>query len=400
MYTILLIFTLFGCNIDAPPRNEKPTKEAPQISNTVAVEPTSTVTGLFAAKGQESTPRVISATNLFQAPTLPPKNVDILAQLGVNVVNELPELTGITDDMVRAAADVSYNRLGIADESLRGWTLFVRLAANGTTQTSFNDKNKFVIVEIDPILFPYAAPHELTHALAGEATRENWVPGIMGEFMATAAEIYQPPGTASAADFTYDTLNRPILGTGKNLRGEGDSIHAEGAPLDALRYELLRAASRKIGDEQYRTLIKKMYAAVAKKRGPMVMGDFQPIFAEMGLGDCVLFSHTSEPGVYVDLFVGIDHSPVVLTKYIDGTGQESMPNAPFSVTWKKGGVAVNQYQGMASPIFTDNGSIPFAASMDEYVVTVANLSYTYAVDHSGAATSYLTPDKMDSSSKK
>lgn len=354
------------------------------------------VSGLFAAKGQDVFERSISRESLYVASEFPKASVDILAQLGVHLINEMPEETGVTDEDVRAAADISYSRLGIADEELRGWTLFVRSSNNGMNATSFNEKKKFIVIEMDPPMFPFAGPHELTHALSGKVMREDRLPGIMSEFVATAAEIYQPPGS-EFNPFSYEILNRPILGTGKNQDGKADRIHAVGAPLDAMRYELLRQAGKKIGDDAYRSLATEIYKTAAKKDGPVLLDDLQPVFAQAGIGDCVLFTHTEEPGVYVDLAIATNHAPIVLTKYIDGQGQESMVDAPFSLTWRKGGRTINKFEGTAAPIFTDDGSVPFGGMMDEYVVKVGNLSYTYVIkDRSQATTDYLTPDKLPS----
>lgn len=344
-----------------------------------------TVTALYAAEGQDKAERVIKREDLFVSPSLPPVTGDILGQLGIKLVNEFPDSAGITDDMIRSAADVSYDRLGIADHAMAGWTLSVRLSHNRVNDTSFVDKKKLVVVNLDPSLFNYAAPHELTHVLAGQAMGDKWLPGIMGEFLATAAEINQAPG--SEAPFTYDGLNRPILRTAKFVSGSSDQISAYGAPLDALRYELLRAAGRKIGDVKYRELAKAMWGTAMDKQGPTTMEDFQQDFAAVGLGDCVLFQHDAEPGVYVDLLVNTNHVPMVLTKYLDGSGQETMlQQVPLKLTWKKGGEVMYQYQGLAQPVLTDDASVAFGGSMDEYEVMVGTLTYTYHIGNNSPTT--------------
>lgn len=389
MHLLMIPLVLTACQ-DTPP--EHSTKDAEIPTPKMADQPN--ISGLFAAKDQDVVERVIYRESLYRLPELPKTNVDIIAKLGITLVNEMPEETGVTDDNVRAAADVSYNRLGIADEGLRGWTLFIRPSNNGTNATSFIEKKKFIVIEMEPPMFPFAGPHEMTHALAGKVSREDRLPGIMAEFVATAAEIHQPPGSEHNP-FSYEILNRPILGTGKNQDGKADRIHAVGAPLDAMRYELLRQAGKKIGDDAYRDLATAIYKTAAKNDGPTLLDDLQPVFAQAGIGDCVLFTHTEEPGVYVDIAVATNHTPIVLTKYIDGQGQESMPEAPFSLAWRKDGRTINQFQGTASPIFTDDGSVPFGGMMDEYVVKVGNLSYTYTITDRGQATDYLTPDKIE-----
>ncbi|HAL50434.1 TPA: hypothetical protein DDY56_03840 [Candidatus Uhrbacteria bacterium] len=70
---------------------------------------------------------------------------------------------------------------------------------------------------------------------------------------------------------------------------------------------------------------------------------------------------------------------MVLSKYINGLGQESAVEAPISLTWRKNGRTINQFQGMNMPLLTDDGSVMFGGMMDEYVVTVGSISYTYTI---------------------
>ena len=355
----------------------------PKVKIAATQEPTATA--LFAAKGEDMAPRIMYHDDLYTRPELPPVDADILAQLDIKIVNE----TDVPDQDIRASADASYRQLGIANQELRGWTLSVRPTPDGQMpSTDFNVKGRIIILCMDTSFLPFAGPHELTHALIGPTVRTN-LPVSMNEFMATAAELYMPPG--AEAPFTYEILNRPILSTGLNPNGDTDTMNAGGAPLDGLRYELLRAVGRKLGPLGYHTLAAQIYQATLKADKLVTVDDLQPLFAAAGVGDCVLFSHNTEPGVYVDVLIGTNHAPMVVTKYIDGQGQESVPDAPVNLTWKRGGLAIRQFQGGQGPIVTDDASIMFNNTMDEYVVTVGGLTYDYQIGHKSPSSTTPEP---------
>jgi hypothetical protein len=376
-FLALFFFTfLFSCS-----QQESPTSQQamPQVIYATPTLPSpAEVSGLFAAKSESGVIRTLDRSALMRLPVLERNGANILETLGVRVVNEMPETTGVTEADIRTAADVSWQRLHIADKHLRGWTLFVR-PSQGMARTGFDMNNKFIVIEIDPTLFPYAAPHEMTHALMGQVSMENWLPGIVAEFVATAAEAHRPPNTAVDL-FTYERLNRPILATAQSISGDVDRISDAGAPLDSLRYELLRTAGKKIGDEAYRQLASDIFRQAQEKKGPVSLDDLRDLFFQAGIGDCVLFSHTVEPGLYLDVTVGTNQAPIILTKYVDGAGREAVIQSQFTIVWKKNGQPIQSFTGAVQPMITDDGAIPFAAMMDEYEITIGNISYTYRIE--------------------
>jgi len=336
------------------------------------------VSGLFVAPSEVIRSRFINRADLQPQIALEPATTDILSNVGINLVIEMADESGISEDAIRAAADVSYKRLGIADQSLRGWTLSVRQTQDNTSAITFDPTNKLIIMITDAFMIPYTGPHEMTHVLMGRVSINAYIPGVMGEFVATAAEIYQPTDP-NQITFTYEALNRPILATAKNIVGRSDVISAYNAPLDGPRYDLLRAAGKKIGDDKYRQLAKAVYDKATRAKQPMKLDDFAPVFTEYGLGDCVLFIHVIEPGFYMDLTVTESKMPVVFTKYIDGAGRETIIQAPFSFLWKKDGKPVRETTGLVTPAFVDVSSASIASSMDEYVLTVGNITHTYTI---------------------
>ncbi len=370
-FSVFTTLALAACAGTSSTTVTKPTDKDPSVQ----ADPGPVVTGLFAAKGQEQATRVIDRGDLYLRPALPLSHDDVLTSLHIKLVNE----TSVPDADLRAAANASRDQLGIVDQALYGWTLSIRNTENGDMpSTDFNEQAQMIIITMNQSLLPFAGPHEFTHALAGPTARAH-MPVAMNEFMATAAELYQPPG-ADQNPFTYQILNRPILSTSKNPNGEDDTMRDQGAPLDGLRYELLRAAGKQIGPAAYHTLAHQIWSLAMAADHKLRADDFQPLFAEAGLGDCVLFTHSTEPGVYVDVIVNTQHMPMVLTKYIDGQGQETVPDAPLTLTWRKDGQAIAQFQSRSTPVFTDDASTLYSSDMDEYVVTLGNLTYSYKID--------------------
>lgn len=367
-----------------------PTTDSPQLPPIVTGQnpDPSTLAAPAPAAGQNpDQPREAKVMVPNKAPR-PAVNGDILGQLGVQIDNEYGDSPyGITDADIRAAADVSYNRLGIADSCVKGVKLVVRdsdvLGEASTTQ--WRQDHSQVIVTINGLNWDSDASHEMTHVLMGCVAAEERLPGFLAEFISEAAEVspdWFPVGKTPLESMTYDELNVPTLGIGKDLSGASSTINANGAPLDGPRYDLLRMAAIKIGPAKHRELAKAIYAMAANSTKPTTLDQVKPLFDQAGIGDCVLFHETTAPGLYVDVAFRNDGMPVILYKSIDSTGVESSFPATLRAVWRKDGKPLAKTEGMTNPLgmLVDDANAPFAAMSDEYDVTIGTTTYVYKVD--------------------
>ncbi len=317
---------------------------------------------------------------LYTPPAMPQPNTDVLAVIGVKLVNEFNGDFGVTDDAIRGTADLSYGLLGIADKDLKGWELVVR-PGNGVANTQMMTEQRRAVIQIDPSLVPTAFGHEMTHFLAGKVTADNLVPGFISEFIAEAAEINGKPPAQGPDIFDYDRLNRPILGISTSLSGVVGKIGAD-SPLDGFRYDLMRLGAAKIGAEKHRAVATQIWQAAEKADKPLSLADVKPYFDEAGLGDCVLFTETTEPGVYVDIAVSTDGVPFIFYKQVDNQGVETSLPANLRLTWRKGEQVLANYNGATNEagIFVDSGMFTVAPYADMYEVTIGTQTWAYRLD--------------------
>lgn len=263
----------------------------------------------------------------------PLPSVDILAQLGVTLENQYAGDFGITDQVIRGLTDRAYSKLGIADEGLRGWTLSIRLSESGINMTSLDEDKKLGVISLLPPNFERSAEHEIAHFLSGPGFIKNkGVATVAMEFVAIAAETLDP-----AADFrdhvSYQAFNLGILGTGRTINGESGVIHAANAPLDGVRYDLLRTTDELIGEDGQVKLAQAVYSQ-AMSQGSLSMGDMEKLFIAAGVTDCQIFRETMEPGLYLDLTFLQDGTPVMLAKTIDQDGYEGLTQTSQQFIWR------------------------------------------------------------------
>jgi hypothetical protein len=316
---------------------------------------------------------------IYDPPKLPPPTVDVLKRAGIEVENEFPPFM-LDEDTIRGAADRAFAVLGTYDESLRGWTLTVR-QADDVAETYWIEGQKRAVVRIDIRAVPYALPHELVHVLLGRATREAMMPGFVNEFLANAAELHQQPRPPQL-NFDYDRLNRPILGLGQSLTRIEGKIGND-SPLDMERYLLLELAGEKIGQERFENLAAELAHAALVAEKPLTLSDTKAHFDRYGIGDCVLFTQTPGPGIYVDLALTKDGLPYIMYKQVDGQGVESSINqANIRVTLKREGDALFNFPvGSTNPnaTFLDPAGMPLFPYADSYEVTIGTHTYVWHI---------------------
>jgi hypothetical protein len=306
-------------------------------------------------------------------------SVDILKKMNVTIENEFAGNFGITDEAIRGAADASYERMKIAHPSIKDYHLVVRPnGMDGGANTQFFKNQKRVVVSIDPSAWQRSAAHELTHVLSGMVIQEDWLPGFLREFVATAAE---PMSKDEEVPITYEQFNRPILSIAKTVNRKDHQINAMNAPLDGIRYDLLRAAGRKIGTDRHRELARKIYDQAAKRGVAVPLEEFKPLFDEAGIGDCVLFQTASAEGTYLDVAMFTNGIPLIMFKQIDQSGVESVPMASLRLVWRKNGDAIGNVNASTTPVglLADQSGAVFAPFADTYEITLGTTTYTYKI---------------------
>jgi hypothetical protein len=340
--------------------------------------------------------RLIPRSWVFQPTPLPEMTGDVLAQLDITVhalFGDDTEMKTEVEENIRRAADVAYQRIGARNESIRGWTLEVM--DNGgdfsSAHTEFQTELRRIVIHIDPSMIPYSGPHELVHVLMGDVTDRDLLPGIIAEFVATAAEINELP--IPQAPFNYERLNRPILSTSQTVDGKSDRVGSGSmmSPLDGLRYELLRLAGKKLGTDAYIALARQLYNAALEADEPLSMVDIKPYFDKAGLGDCVIFQRTAEPNTYVDLLWTTNSTPFVVYKRVDASLAEVPIQDTMQLSWKRGDELLAHGQVPANPggIFNDE-SVGYTAApyADSVRITLGSNVYNFEFDNS--ATTYST----------
>jgi hypothetical protein len=203
------------------------------------------------------------------------------------------------------------------------------------------------------------------------------------EFIAAQAEEMQPPG---AKQDPYEILNRSILRMPfstrtKNVDREGAiGVNSEGA-YDGMRYALLRGIADKIGDDKARTLAHDVYALAAKNRRFTPVEELQPLFAQYGVGDCVLFQKGDKAGKYVDFFFNAEGLPVVVYKQIGDTGSESSFPGTLGITYKKNGAMAYGMSLQTNPmgVTTDDGGMLTAHWADSVDISVDGRTASYVI---------------------
>lgn len=319
----------------------------------------------------------------YNIPMLPASGEDILAQLNIDLNIQLPELepTPWLEEQLRAAADASFAKLGIANESVRGWELEIQFSPDLTSaSTEFVPKRRKMVMRINPFIVPAVGPHEMTHVLMGEVTEMNLLPRVITEFVCNAA--VDDSMMDGPFPFTYEKLNRPILGTGLMADGTADMIGVgTGSAFDGLRYNLLTAAGHKIGSESWQRLSRELYDDAVASPVPLTLVDVKPRFDQHGLDDCVLFQRTTDQGTFVDLAWDNNNVPLILYKQIDANGMESMLQVGVNFMWKVRGKPYSWGNFPTDPggVFADPAWKYTAAVTDELQVTVGEHVYSFTI---------------------
>lgn len=357
-------------------------RRSEQLESEIRDERTNGVPIAF-APDQADVHRVLAREWFYHGPVLPTEpSVDILGKLGVKLENETQPEFGITDDMIRAIADESYALIGnVADDGLKGYTLYVRLNHTGEASTGFDKERKRVVISIDPTLVGFSMGHELAHVLLGRVTADTILPGFVNEFVAEAAEVNGTQALGSGPMFTYDRLNRPVFGLSKTLDGVTGNIGVN-SPLDPFRYDLLRLGGEKIGTDQHRALAREIAVMALDADNPLSMADVKPLFEEAGLGDCVLFTETTKVGAYMDVALTTEGIPFIFYKQVDEQGVESSFPANIRFTWRKDSKALWSFSGATNEggMFIDMGGASYAPYADQYDITIGTETITYMID--------------------
>lgn len=341
---------------------------------------------VFPAEGTNpSEVREVKRSYFTKRPTREKVGEDVLKGLDVTIVNEFDNGSThrVSEDDIRGIADVAYARTGILNNAMRGWTLTVRMSTQGpsTAQTQLFEKQKRAVIEIDPVTFEINGPHEMAHFLVGNVLYENKLPGFLYELMSIAAENPERDPNLQALGFEYEAVNKSILGFGKTLDHKDSVIHAQNSPFDGLRYDLLRAAKKKIGVEAYRELAEKVYQMGLESTDTVTLEELQPLFADYSLGDLVLLQKTQEPGIYVDIVFTGDGTPLILTKQINDLGVEGSFMSSFTVAMKQKGELVATMMGTTNPggIITDP-TLQFQSWWSDQIdILVGTTTYTYKI---------------------
>jgi hypothetical protein len=301
--------------------------------------------------------------------------------LQIEISNEIPESLGVTEELIRSAADVAYAAIGTHDEDIRGWKLSMRVG--DANETNVDAERRQIVLSINPLALSTALPHEMVHVLLGLASgsANAMLPGFVEEFVASSAIIY-PYERPMHHRFDYDRLNRPILGVSKSVTGISGRIGMEN-PLDMERYLLLEFAGEKIGSAAWRTMAHNLAVMALGANEPLSLEDVRGTFEGFGLGDCVLFTKTTAPGIYVDLALTVDGLPYVMYKQVDSNGLESSI-APTSLRLSlySRGESIYDFplgQTGSSGVFVDNAAMPVFARADEYRVTLGPHTFKWTV---------------------
>lgn len=261
----------------------------------------------------------------------PEPTVDILAQLDITVENQFEDRWGMTDRAIRGMADQAYQKNGILDESLRDWTLSVRPSGQGSN-TFLDEARKVAIVNLQQGDELFSGPHELAHVLSGPTfLNDTDIPHVAKEFIAIAAEVTNPPTLRDTWSFSLQ--NVPILGLGRTINGESGVIHAQNAPLDGWRYDLLRLTDEVIGEEKQVALAKTIWQQ-ARESGSITMIQMQALFEEAGIHNLAIFTETTQPGLYLDMTFTKRGTPVILAKTVDADGYEGLTQVPEQIIWR------------------------------------------------------------------
>lgn len=306
----------------------------------------------------------------------PKPTVDILASLGITLENQFEGRWGMTDIAIRGMADQAYQKNGIMDESLRGWTLSVRPSDQGSN-TFLDVDRKVAIVNLQQGDEPFSGPHELAHVLSGPTfLNDTDIPHVAKEYVAIAAETINP---ATLRDtWTFSLQNRPILGMGRTINGESGVIHAQNAPLDGWRYDLLRLTDEVIGEDGQAKLAQTIWQQW-RDDGSITMIQMHALFEEAGIRDLAIFTQTLEPGLYLDVTFTKRGTPVVLAKTVDADGYEGLTQVPEQIIWRDqdGNAIANGDPMPLQPAILMDGAEDLAAYASALEVRVAGEVYTF-----------------------
>jgi len=307
----------------------------------------------------------------FPAPT-----VDILAQLGVTIENQFEDRWGMTDTAIRGMADQAYVKNGIMDETLRGWTFSVRPSGNGSN-TLLDVERKVAIVNLQQGDELFSGPHELAHVLSGPAfINDEDIPHVAKEFVAIAAEVTDPSTLRDT--WTFSLQNIPILGMGRTINGESGVIHAQNAPLDGWRYDLLRLTDEVISEDGQVALAQNLWKE-ARNNGSLTMPQIKAQFEAAGIQDLAIFQETIQPGLYLDVTFTKTGTPVILAKTIDNDGYEGLTQVPEQIIWRDqdGNAIANGDPMPLQPAIFMDGAEDLAAYASALEVRVAGEVYTF-----------------------
>jgi hypothetical protein len=312
----------------------------------------------------------------------PRPTVDILGQLGVILENEFNGEFGVTDDVIRGLADRSYGKLGIADPSMRGWTLSFRLGeADPLMSMDLKQKKVYIAMGIKEVLSIGPAEHELTHFLTGDvAAGNNAVARLAREYIAIAGESRDPAGLRAKYDF--ERMNLAILGVSGSMSSPSNFIHAYGTPLDDWRYDLMRLTDEVIGEDGQVKLARQLYEQTKSNNG-LTLIDMQNMFMEAGIKDLALFNKNVEAGLYLDLTFQKDGAAVILAKTIDSNGNEGITPAPMQPVWRNNDgliIGAGSPRPLQSSLTILDGATvaPYASSLE---VVVSGETYTFIFEN-------------------
>lgn len=389
MFLVILGCLFFACDRDEPETKTitMTEEELNQLVEERARVNPATPSIRPAAGEHPEEPRRLKKAEFYTAPIFPEPTFDILRRLGVEVQNEFAGTHmicdfGVTEAAIRGVADEVYGWLETADPMLTGWTLIVRAGQAGTfAETAFDTNAHMVVLSIDPQVAPWIMAHEMVHVLSGRINYENWLSGYAQEFTAVTAETVRPPWFDPM--FDYDRANRSILGFGKTYSGERGKVHAQNTPLDGMRYDLMRLVGDKIGKQEQRRLSKKIITMALEREARLADVEIQEIFAEAGIGDCVLFSNTQEPGVYLDVVVRTDGVPLILYKQIDDQGVESSFASPMRLVWLRQDIPIMVAETTTNPgsgVLLDDAARFLAPFADEYRIVLGTTTYSYRIE--------------------
>lgn len=319
----------------------------------------------------------------------PPVRGDVIAQLGMTLDNQFDGIVGVTDAAIRGMADRTLAKIGLLDETgLRGYTLSIRLMDGPGGNTTFDVDRKVAIVNLGVQTVATNFDHEFAHVLSGPDFLMNQdVAAVAKETVAMAAEtIDASPGLRET--WTYDRQNLPILGMGKTINGESGVIHAANAPLDGWRYDVMRLADEKIGEDGQVALARSVWKEATARKSLDLRG-LEALYVAAGVKDLAIFQPTLDPGLYLDLTFQRDGVPVLLAKTVDQDGYEGISPAAMQVVWRDqddkavGGMDPIPLQ----PAFTFSDAALLATYAGVLEVRVSGQVYTFQLDPTVATSS-------------